>query len=316
MIHIYEELGEPSRRLILRQLLSGPKNVSELVELTELKQPNVSNHLAKLRERGVLQAQKSGREVYYSFATEEVESIAEAALEDRPDLDGDLDLHAESLAFARAGVAGDESVCLEIIETAIRHRSSLIDIYELLIAPAMALVGTWYVSGTINEAQEHLASEIALRSMSRVVQANGVVKRTNRVAVLGCAENGWHTIGLRMLGDLLKINGWRTIFLGANVPHRAFVSMVVNHRPDLVLVSCISPDASQSTINLIRELSDLRKTGQQWLIGIGGPAVWLNVEHYLGAGADFSGQSLSEFATRYLPEIEKTGRISDSTRSL
>lgn len=316
MIHIYEELGEPSRRSILRQLLSGPKNVTELVQLTDLKQPNVSNHLAKLRERGVLQAQKSGREVYYSFASEEVESIAEAAFDDRPEVEGNYDLHAESLAFAKAGVAGDESACLEIIEIAIRHRSSLIDIYELLIAPAMALVGSWYVSGNIDEAQEHLASEIALRSMSRVVQAVGVVKKSHRVAVLGCAENGWHTIGLRMLGDLLKVNGWRTIFLGANVPHRAFVSMVVNHQPDLVLVSCISPDASESTANLIRELSDLRKNGRKWLIGIGGPAIWENLDRYLGAGADFSGQSLSEFATLYLPEIEKTGRISDSARPI
>lgn len=316
MIHIYEELGEPSRRSILSHLLSGPKNVSELVELTDLKQPNVSNHLAKLRESGVLQAQKSGREVYYSFASEEVELIAKAAFVGDIDDEPDLDLHAESAAFAKAAVIGDESVCLEIIERAIKARSSLVDTYESLISPAMALVGAWYVASTIDEAQEHLASEIALRSMSRVVQAVGVVKRTNRIAVLGCAENGWHTIGLRMIGDLLKINGWRTIFLGANVPHRAFVSMVVNHKPDLVLVSCISPDASDSTANLIRELSDLRKHGGKWLIGIGGPAIWQNLERYLSAGADFSGQSLSEFATNYLPEIERTGRISDSTRSL
>lgn len=316
MIQIYEELGEPSRRSILRQLLSGPKNVSELVELTELKQPNLSNHLAKLRESGVLQAQKSGREVFYSFATEDVELVAEAAFEDRIELTGELDFLTEKAAFAKLAVEGDESACLEIIERAIKQRASLIDIYELLIAPAMALIGSWYVAKTIDEAQEHLASEIALRSMSRVVQAVGVVKRTNRVAVLGCAENGWHTIGLRMLGDLLKVNGWRTIFLGANVPHRAFVSMVVNHQPDLVLVSCISPEASESTVNLLRELSDLRSHGGKWLIGIGGSTVRENLGRFLSAGADFSGQSLSEFATRYLPEIEKTGRISDSTRSL
>lgn len=316
MIHIYEELGEPSRRSILRQLLSGPKNVTELVQLTDLKQPNVSNHLAKLRERGVLQARKSGREVYYSFATEEVESIAEAAFEERPEVEADYDLHAESLPYAKSAIAGDESTCFEVIEHAIKSRASLVDIYELLIAPAMALVGSWYVSKTIDEAQEHLASEIALRSMSRVVQAIGVVKRSNRIAVLGCAENGWHTIGLRMIADLLKVNGWRTIFLGANVPHRAFVSMVVNHQPDLVLVSCISPHASDATVILLRELSGLRNNGGHWLIGIGGPAVWENLDRFLGAGADFSSKSLSEFATQYLPEIERTGQISDSTRSM
>ena len=41
---VFEELSEPSRRYLLKEMLDGPRNVSQLVESTGLKQPNVSNH--------------------------------------------------------------------------------------------------------------------------------------------------------------------------------------------------------------------------------------------------------------------------------
>src|SRR5262249_41955731 len=61
-------LAEPSRRMILETLRFAPKTVSELVQATHLKQPNVSNHLAKMREHGIVRAERSGRHVYYSIA--------------------------------------------------------------------------------------------------------------------------------------------------------------------------------------------------------------------------------------------------------
>ena len=45
----------------MEHLRVGRKSVSELVHLTHLKQPNVSNHLAKMREQGLVRAERSGR---------------------------------------------------------------------------------------------------------------------------------------------------------------------------------------------------------------------------------------------------------------
>lgn len=64
-----QALAEPTRRAILEQLRLGQKAVSELVDATARKQPNVSNHLAKMRRQGLVRAERIGRQVYYSIAT-------------------------------------------------------------------------------------------------------------------------------------------------------------------------------------------------------------------------------------------------------
>src|SRR5665213_3160620 len=101
MIHVYEELGEISRRQILGQLTSGPKNVSSIVQATGLKQPNVSNHLARMRGKGVISATKSGREVFYSFANAEIEAIVVAAITTRANDELPFDAAAEAKAYAK-----------------------------------------------------------------------------------------------------------------------------------------------------------------------------------------------------------------------
>ncbi len=56
------------------------KNVSELVCNCGLSQSAVSQHLAKLREAGVLRCERAGREQYYRVADEELLEVAEKIL--------------------------------------------------------------------------------------------------------------------------------------------------------------------------------------------------------------------------------------------
>ena len=64
-----QSLAEPSRRALLENLRLGKKTVTQLVAATGLKQPNVSNHLAKMRQQGIVRAERVGRQVYYSLST-------------------------------------------------------------------------------------------------------------------------------------------------------------------------------------------------------------------------------------------------------
>ena len=60
-------LANPTRLLIVDLLATGEKNVSELVELTEEEQSNVSKSLAVLKSNGIVTARKDGMNVYYSL---------------------------------------------------------------------------------------------------------------------------------------------------------------------------------------------------------------------------------------------------------
>lgn len=65
-------LAEPKRLLIIEALRSGPTSVGELADELAISQSNVSQHLALLRERGVVAAERSGNNVFYRLTTPKV----------------------------------------------------------------------------------------------------------------------------------------------------------------------------------------------------------------------------------------------------
>ena len=71
----FRALGEVSRLHIVRALQSGEKNVTDLVEITGLSQPNVSRHLAVLVAAGLLGRRKDGLNVLYRIIDESLADI-------------------------------------------------------------------------------------------------------------------------------------------------------------------------------------------------------------------------------------------------
>lgn len=65
-------IADPKRLLIITELRDGPMTVGELAESLELSQSNTSQHLAVLRERGVVIASKEAQSVYYELASKKV----------------------------------------------------------------------------------------------------------------------------------------------------------------------------------------------------------------------------------------------------
>ncbi len=61
----FRALGEVSRLYIIQALQSGEKNVTDLVSITGLSQPNVSRHLTVLVTVGLVGRRKEGLNVLY-----------------------------------------------------------------------------------------------------------------------------------------------------------------------------------------------------------------------------------------------------------
>jgi DNA-binding transcriptional ArsR family regulator len=62
---IFHALADPSRRAIFESLTRGEAAVNALTARFDISQPAVSQHLAALREAGLVQARRDGRCVYY-----------------------------------------------------------------------------------------------------------------------------------------------------------------------------------------------------------------------------------------------------------
>jgi DNA-binding transcriptional ArsR family regulator len=63
-------MAHESRLMILCYLASGEKSVTELEDLLALRQPTVSQQLARLRLERLITARRDGKTIYYSIADE------------------------------------------------------------------------------------------------------------------------------------------------------------------------------------------------------------------------------------------------------
>ncbi len=65
-------LADPKRLLIINALRSGERSVTDLCEELDLPQTNVSQHLAVLREKGLVAVRKEGQWAHYSLSSPKI----------------------------------------------------------------------------------------------------------------------------------------------------------------------------------------------------------------------------------------------------
>jgi DNA-binding transcriptional ArsR family regulator len=65
---LFRGLADPTRLTILQALRDGPLCVGDVVRRTAVRQPNVSNHLACLKDCGLVAATRRGRHVVYRMS--------------------------------------------------------------------------------------------------------------------------------------------------------------------------------------------------------------------------------------------------------
>jgi len=70
-------LGHEGRLMILCYLSQGEKTVTELEEILSMRQPAVSQQLARLRADDLIRARREGKAIYYSIQDDRARKIME-----------------------------------------------------------------------------------------------------------------------------------------------------------------------------------------------------------------------------------------------
>jgi DNA-binding transcriptional ArsR family regulator len=77
---LFRGLADPARFVCLLTVREHACTVNDVVRQTGLSQPNVSKHLACLRDCGLVTARRAGRSVTYEVADPAVEHLLQAAM--------------------------------------------------------------------------------------------------------------------------------------------------------------------------------------------------------------------------------------------
>ncbi len=78
---ISKTLANPIRLAILHSLREGEKTVNDLGEILGVRQSNLSQHLAVLRQRNIVKTRKQGASVFYSTANPKINQACDMVRE-------------------------------------------------------------------------------------------------------------------------------------------------------------------------------------------------------------------------------------------
>lgn len=73
--NLLKSMSNPARLMVLCQLTEGEKSVGQLERAVPMSQSALSQHLALLRQRNLVQTRRAGQSIYYSLAGIEASSI-------------------------------------------------------------------------------------------------------------------------------------------------------------------------------------------------------------------------------------------------
>ena len=76
--NICKALGDPKRIQILYALDEQPRNVSSLASTLDIPQPTISRHLAILRQRSLVVAERDGQMVIYRLADRRIIDVLDS----------------------------------------------------------------------------------------------------------------------------------------------------------------------------------------------------------------------------------------------
>lgn len=74
---LLKSLSNSNRLLILCQLIGGEKSVGELESVIEIRQPTLSQQLARLRNDELVTTRRDGKTIYYRMASDESRAVIE-----------------------------------------------------------------------------------------------------------------------------------------------------------------------------------------------------------------------------------------------
>jgi len=110
-----------------------------------------------------------------------------------------------------------------------------------VIYPFLQKIGILWQTQAITPAQEHFISNLIRQKVIVAIDGLPIASKASRKALLFLPEGETHEMGLLFYHFQARNCGYRTYYLGQNVPHEDLATIVESHKPDLLITSITSP---------------------------------------------------------------------------
>ena len=154
--------------------------------------------------------------------------------------------------YLAALLGGSRREALQVVTKALDGGASIRDVYRHVFEPVQQEIGRLWQLNQISVAQEHFCTAATQHIMTQLYARVFAGEHTKGRAVAMCVGGELHEVGLRIVTDLLELEGWQTWYLGASVPPAAAVQLCVERQADALLVSATLPPHLPAVAEVIR----------------------------------------------------------------
>lgn len=171
-------------------------------------------------------------------------------------------------------LTGDNSNADELLYQALDNGKSLQYIYLNILQPVLVEIGKLWETNQIEVFQEHFMTNHIYTVLDKLKDRTTKKKNekyAHKNILLISVSGEQHQIGLRMINNLLEINGFKTFYLGTNLPNRSVLKAIKNYEADLLLISVTLIEHLNQARNLIQSIRN-NKSARDIDIIVGGAA--------------------------------------------
>ncbi len=197
-----------------------------------------------------------------------------------------------ALKYITAVLEGDSRAGIDLVLDQLDEGLSVESAYVDVLMPAQRELGRLWHAGELGIAEEHLVTHTTQRLMSLLAHRAPRARPNGHTAVCASVLGNAHDIGIRVIADFLEIAGWRSIYLGADVPASELAAAVQYFDGDLLVLSAALPTQLEHIGTAIESVRRLEN--RQVKVMVGGLAFRDAPELWKELGADGYAETAGE----------------------
>jgi methanogenic corrinoid protein MtbC1 len=207
-------------------------------------------------------------------------------------IQSDAPLAALAQQYISALLRYDRMAATKLVLDALNGGTPMRDIYEHVFASVQREIGRLWQVNKLTVAEEHYCTAASQLIISQLYPYMFRAPKNGRTMVGMCTTGDLHEMGVRMVCDFFEMEGWDTMYLGANVPLSSALQMLRKRKPQILALSATIPYHVSSVGEVIAALRhDPQFDNIKVLVGgyaFCKPDLWRSV------GADAYGRSAAE----------------------
>ena len=139
--------------------------------------------------------------------------------------------------FLLAVLEGHRVHAERLILAAVDAGATVTDLHAYVVTKVQREFGRMWQVGTLHVAEEHFGSRIIEDILVQLRSRMPQLAKNGQSVLLASVAGNLHDIGPRLVADQFEAQGWRSIFLGANMPIDDLVRAAEDFSPRFVALS-------------------------------------------------------------------------------